>query len=148
MSYVFDSPCIHTRCWLKVFVCLVILWSDYSIYIATPPEVNIEVPSDSDSSRRPSAISSTYSGRRRSSFNQVLSNSSSINELQRAGKSKEEKSFLKGNTMSPDQPITAEDSEFAPCQRSNSGQISFKNSNDNGKIVANLNNIFPNYKLF
>ena len=106
---------------------MLVLHSNHLSYIATPPEVNIEVPSDSDSSRRPSV----YSGRRRSSFN-CASDNNSMNGFQGEVKLCEEK----GNNESvDDQNISAEFSEFGLVgKRSNSGQMASNNKADTGKL--------------
>ena len=98
-------------------------------YVATPPEVNIEVPSDSDSSRRPSV----YSGRRRSSY-QIMSDASSVNDFQgQEVKSCEDKLGSSGNNVSNDQKISSGDAEFGSCKRSNSGQMLSNQTGDTGK---------------
>ena len=107
---------------------VLVLHSNHLSYIATPPEVNIEVPSDSDSSRRPSV----YSGRRRSSFN-CASDNNSMNGFQGEVKPCEEKGNIKSVD---DQNISAEFSEFGLVgKRSNSGQImASSNQADTGKL--------------
>ena len=92
---------------------------------ATPPEVNIEVPSDSDSSRRPSV----YSGRRRSSY-QIMSDTSSMNDFQgQEAKTCEDKLGSSGNNVSNDQTSSTANAEF---KRSNSGQILSNQTGDAG----------------
>ena len=103
-----------------------VLHSNPLSYIATPPEVNIEVPSDSDSSRRPSV----YSGRRRSSFN-CASDNNSMNGFQGEVKPCEEKGNIKSVD---DQNISTEFSEFGLGKRSNSGQMASSNQADKGKL--------------
>ena len=103
-----------------------VLHSNPLSYIATPPEVNIEVPSDSDSSRRPSV----YSGRRRSSF-QCASDNNSMNGFQGEAKPCEEK----GSNKNVDDPnISAEFLQLSLAKRSNSGQMPSDNQADKGKI--------------
>ena len=93
--------------------------------LATPPEVNIEVPSDSDSSRRPSV----YSGRRRSSY-QIMSDNSSMNDFQgQEVKSCEDKLGSSGNNVSNDHTSSSANAEF---KRSNSGQILSNQTGDTG----------------
>ena len=86
------------------------------------------MPSDSDSSRRPSV----YSGRRRSSF-QCASDNSSMNGFQGEGKSSEEKGNVKNVD---DQNISVELSEFGLGKRSNSGQMPSNKHGDNGKSMV------------
>ena len=118
-------------------VWLLVLPSNHVSYIATPPEVNIEVPSDSDSSRRPSV----YSGRRRSSF-QCASDNNSMNGFQVEVKPCEEK---RNNKNLDDQNISAEFSEFGIGKRSNSGQIASNNQADKGKVKVKR---YPKFGLF
>ena len=93
---------------------------------ATPPEVNIEVPSDSDSSRRPSV----YSGRRRSSY-QIMSDTSSMNDFQgQEVKSGEDKLGSSGNNVSNDPISSSANAEF---KRSNSNQMLSKQTGEAGK---------------
>ena len=113
---------------------MLVLPSNHVSYIATPPEVNIEVPSDSDSSRRPSV----YSGRRRSSF-QCTSDNNSMNGFQGEAKPCEEKG---SNKNLDDQNISAEFSEFSIGK--NSGQMTSNNKADKGKTKVN---IYPKFEL-
>ena len=107
---------------------LSILGIIHSINLATPPEVNIEVPSDSDSSRR----QSVYSGRRRSSY-QVMSDNSSINDFALDRKPCDETAASESNQVRIDQNLPGDDSVFQPLKRSNSGHIPCAETGENGK---------------
>ena len=104
----------------------------YSINLATPPEVNIEVPSDSDSSRR----QSVYSGRRRSSY-QVMSDNSSINDFALDRKPCDDKGTPELTNVGNGQNIAVDDSVFHPIKRSNSGHIPSADTGENGKPQLN-----------
>ena len=125
---------------VKPGLVLIFLRRNNCIYIATPPEVNIEVPSDSDSSRRPS----TYSGQRRSSFQfELMSNTSSMNDFEGTGKQREEKEDSNSNENADNQKISGKDrphspSAFSQGKKSNSGQIATTNSGDDGKFLVDV----------